>query len=253
MTNSTSKKTRAAEATDAPPPAARRKPVKSGGKAPSRRMPRAQRQAQVLTKAAEYFSEHGLTAQTRALADACGVSQRLLYSLFPNKAALLNEVYQREIVGRFKAVWYVQLKDRSRPLEERLNAFYREYYDTVLTRRWLRLFLYTSLAELHMASDFTTAVVTHALEIIVAEAAHDVGCAVPADAAEAAEIGWLLHGAISHLAIRRHVYFNDNPTPAHTVIALQVRAFLASVPVLLPALAAAPVLAAAPASAAAQG
>ena len=71
--------------------------------------------------------------------------------------------------------------------------------------------------------------------------------------AEAAEIGWLLHGAISHLAIRRHVYFNDNPTPAHTVIALQVRAFLASVPVLLPALAAAPVLAAAPASAAAQG
>jgi len=252
MTDSTSKKKSVGDAADVPLPAARRKPVKSGAKAPPRRMPRAERQVQVLTKAAEYFSENGLTAQTRALADACGVSQRLLYSLFPNKAALLNEVYEREIVGRFKAIWYVQLKDRSRPLEERLNAFYREYYDTVLTRRWLRLFLYTSLAELHMASDFTAAVVTHALEIM-AEAAHDAGCAVPADAAEAAEIGWLLHGAISHLAIRRHVYFNDNPTPAHTVIALQVRAFLASVPVLLPALAAAPVLAAAPASAAAQG
>jgi AcrR family transcriptional regulator len=235
MTDSTSKKTQAAEATDAPPPAARHKPVKSGGKAPLRRMPRAQRQAQVLTKAAEYFSEHGLTAQTRALADACGVSQRLLYSLFPNKAALLNEVYQREIVGRFKAVWYVQLKDRSRPLAERLDAFYREYYDTVLTRRWLRLFLYTSLAELHMASDFTTAVVTHALEIIVAEAAHEMGRAVPANAAEAAEIGWLLHGSISHLAIRRHVYFNDNPTPSDIVIAMHVRAFLAGIPALLPA------------------
>src|ERR1700731_2240585 len=92
----------------------------------AQRLPRAERQARVLDQAAEYFSEHGLNAQTRAIADACGVSQRLLYSLFPSKAALIEEVYKREVAGSFNAIWFIQLKDRSVPLESRLNAFYRE-------------------------------------------------------------------------------------------------------------------------------
>src|ERR1700675_3661587 len=100
--------------------------VKGRMKKAPQRLPRAERQARVLAKAAEYFAEHGLNAQTRAIADVCGVSQRLLYSLFPSKAALIDEVYKREIVGTFKAMWFVQLKDRSVPLESRLNTFYRE-------------------------------------------------------------------------------------------------------------------------------
>ncbi|MEA3104477.1 TetR/AcrR family transcriptional regulator [Caballeronia mineralivorans] len=198
------------------------------------RLPRAERQARVLAKAAEYFSEHGLDAQTRAIADACGVSQRLLYSLFDSKAALIEEVYNREIAGLFKAMWFVALKDRSVTLEDRLNAFYRDYYETLLTRRWLRLFLFSSLAGLRMAPTYTNAVVTHALEIIVGEAAHDAGRAVPTDKAQLTEIGWLLHGAVSHLAIRRRIYANDNATPPEAVIAMNVRAFLASVPAILP-------------------
>jgi hypothetical protein len=58
--------------------AAGRAPLKRTTKTPQR-LPRAERQARVLEKAAEYFAEHGLNAQTRAIADACGVSQRLLY------------------------------------------------------------------------------------------------------------------------------------------------------------------------------
>src|SRR5580692_4611597 len=111
----------------------RQAPVKRPMKKVPQRLPRAERQARVLSKAAEYFAEHGLNAQTRAIAEACGVSQRLLYSLFPNKAALIDEVYKREIVGTFKALWFVQLKDRSVPIESRLNTLYRDYYDTLLT------------------------------------------------------------------------------------------------------------------------
>ena len=95
----------------------------------------------VLKKAFEYFAEHGLTAQTRALAEACGISQRLLYSLFPSKASLIEAVYEEDIAGIFRAVWFAQLRDRSKPLHERLNKFYAEYYDIVLTRNWIRLFL----------------------------------------------------------------------------------------------------------------
>jgi AcrR family transcriptional regulator len=212
-----------------------RKRARPAPKAGVQRLPRAERQARVLAKAAEYFSEYGLTVQTRAIADACGISQRLLYRLFPSKASLLEEVYQREIAGGFKAVWFVQLKDRSRSLEERLNAFYCDYYDSVLTRRWLRLFLYASLAEYRMAPNYTDAVVTHSLEIIMEEVAHATGLPLPADAHRTAEIGWQLHGAVSHLAIRRHIYFNENPTPPHEVIAMHVQAFLKSVPALLQA------------------
>src|SRR5260370_15710494 len=117
------------------------------------RLPPAERRAKILASAADFFAEYGLTAQTRALAAACGVAQRLLYRYFPSKAALLDDVYREAIVSPFKAVWLVQLRDRGRPFEQRLLDFYQNYYATVLTRKWLRLFLYASLAEAHMAPD----------------------------------------------------------------------------------------------------
>ena len=198
------------------------------------RLPREERRAQILAQASRFFSEYGLTAQTRALAESCGISQRLLYSFFPSKAALLEEVYRSEIAGPFRAIWFADLKDRKLGMEQRLIRFYNEYYDSVTTRRWLRLFLYASLAEMPMAPDYIAAIVTHTLEIVVAEAAAEQGLKVPADPAEVQEIGWILHGAVSHLAIRRHVYANANPTPAHDVIALHVRSFLGGLPSVLP-------------------
>jgi AcrR family transcriptional regulator len=200
------------------------------------RLPKEERRAQILAQAVKFFAEYGLTAQTRALAESCGVSQRLLYSFFPSKAALLEEVYRSEIAGPFKAIWFADLKDRSHTVEERLIRFYNEYYDTVTTRRWLRLFLYASLAEMAMAPTYIAAILTHMLEIVVAEAADEQGLKPPVDAALVQEVGWILHGAVSHLAIRRHVYANTNPMPAHDVIALHIRSFLAGLPAVLPAL-----------------
>jgi AcrR family transcriptional regulator len=199
------------------------------------RMPAAERRAQIQAKAFEFFSEYGLTAQTRALADACGVSQRLLYSAFPNKGALINAVYEAEIAGPFKAIWFVQLRDRTVPLEERLATFYREYFKGILTRRWLRLFLYASLAEVEIAPTYIGAIIRTLLMIIVEEAAHDAGRKVPHDAALAQEIGWVLHGNVSHLAIRRHIYRDATSIDAEKVIALHITAFLAAIPKLLEA------------------
>jgi hypothetical protein len=87
-----------------------------------------------------------------------------------------------------------------------------------------------------MAPTYTNAVVTHALGIIVTETAHDLRCGVPADQAHLTAVGWLLHGGVSHLAIRRRIYSHDNTTPGVAVIAMHVRAFLTSAPALLPAL-----------------
>lgn len=207
-------------------------PVK-GKRRATTRLPAAQRRAQIQAKAFEFFSEYGLTAQTRALAEACGVSQRLLYSAFPSKAALINAVYEAEIAGPFKAIWFVQLRDRAVPLQQRLTQFYREYYATILTRRWLRLFLYASLAEVEMAPTYIAAIIRTLLQTVVEEAANDCGERVPASAALIREIGWILHGNISHLAIRRHVYRDGTSVDADRVIALHVTAFLASLPAIL--------------------
>lgn len=191
------------------------------------RLPHAIRRAQILSQAAEFFAEYGLTAQTRALAEVCGISQRLLYRFFPNKAALIEEVYKAEIAGPFKAVWFADLCNRSRPVEDRLNVFYGAYYDQVLTQRWLRLFLYASLADVGMAPAYISAIITHMLEVIVQESAYELGLALPEDKALGHELGWALHGAISHLAIRRRIYSNTNPPPAAAVIPMYVRVFLA--------------------------
>jgi AcrR family transcriptional regulator len=191
------------------------------------RLPPAERRAQILARACDFFAEYGLTAQTRALAAACGVAQRLLYRYFPSKSALLDEVYREAIVSPFKAVWLVQLKDRTRPFEQRLFEFYCSYYDTVLTRKWLRLFLYASLAEARMAPDYINAILFELLETIVREAAFERQIDLPSDPDVLHELAWVLHGAVSHLAIRRHVYGAGQTVAERRVLVLHVRGFLA--------------------------
>jgi AcrR family transcriptional regulator len=194
---------------------------------PVPRLPAGERKAQILARASDFFAEYGLTAQTRALAEACGITQRLLYRYFPSKAALLAEVYGEAIVAPFRAVWLVQLKDRSQPVEARLLMFYRNYYRELLTRKWLRLFLYASLADIAMAPDYTQAIVMEMLETIVAEAAREQGLSVPRQRKTVHEVGWVLHGAVVHLAIRRHLYGLSQEIDEDKVLALHVRSFIA--------------------------
>ena len=191
------------------------------------RLPRAERRELILEQAGQFFSEYGLTGQTRELATACGVSQRLLYQLFPTKADLLSEVYARTILGPFQGAWIVELADRTEPVEERLNRFYEGYLQEVLTRQWLRLFLYASLAESDMAPSYIASILTRLLETIVDETAAEQGVEVPDDPSLKREIGWTLHGAISHLAIRRRVYRGATEVPEARVARLYVRGFVA--------------------------
>lgn len=203
-------------------------PARRNNKKPIPRMAPEQRRALILQRAIEFFAEYGLTAQTRALAAACGVAQRLLYRYFPSKAALLSEVYSKAIESPFKAVWRVQLKDRTQPWDKRLIAFYISYFNELLTRRWLRLFLYASLAEVRMAPDYNQAILLEALEIIAVETAADQKIELPRDRALLHELAYILHGTVSHFAIRRHIYGASQKVVVDQIIAMQVRSFLAS-------------------------
>lgn len=203
-------------------------------KAATPRLSAEARRVQILDQAAIFFSEHGFTAQTRALADACGVAQRLLYRYFPSKGVLIDEVYQREILAPFRAVWVATLQDRSLAVETRLSRFYADYLETVLTRRWLRLFLFASLdAEAELAPNYIQSIVVRLTRTIAEEAAHEQGLRLPADEALVHEIGWVLHGTVSHYAIRRHLYGASRGLPSDAILALHIRSFLAGLPALL--------------------
>jgi AcrR family transcriptional regulator len=184
------------------------------------------RRRQILDIAADYFAEHGLTAQTRALAAACGISQRLLYRYFPTKEALCDEVCRSAIAGLFKAVWFAELADATRPIEVRLRHFYKDYFETIFTRRWLRLLMYSSLAETGMAPNYTNSIVLQLLETIVAEAARAQNVALPHEKSVQHEIGWTLHGALTHYAIRRHLYGVTQHVAEERVVAIHVAQFL---------------------------
>lgn len=199
-----------------------------------RRVPLSERRARILDTAFHFFSEHGLDGDTRALAKACGVSQRLLYRAFPNKAALLDALYESHVIGPVKSIWPETLRDRSRPVEERLVSFCLDYYETILTSRWLRTVLFASLAETNMASAYISGLFGRLINITVEEVAYELGLEVPEDTAVVHEIGMILHGAVSHHAIRRHVYRTDTGLPIEAVLTLQVRCFLSGVKAILP-------------------
>ncbi len=97
----------------------------------------------------------------------------------------------------------------------------------MLTRRWLRLFLYASLAEARMAPNYNQAILLDTLELIVVETAADQDVDLPANRALLHELAYVLHGTVSHFAIRRHIYGASQKVPVDRIIALQVRSFLA--------------------------
>jgi hypothetical protein len=88
------------------------------------------------------------------------------------------------------------------------------------------------LAEVEIAPTYIAEIVRNLLQIITEEAAFDAGVMPPQDPALMQEIGWVLHGNISHLGIRRHVYKDTTSVPVDTVITMHVIAFLAGIPIL---------------------
>ena len=78
-----------------------------------------------------------------------------------------------------------------------------------------------------MAPDYTQAILMEMLETVVAEVARGKGVPVPRQRKIVHEIGWILHGAVSHLAIRRHIYRLSQDIDEDKVLALHVRTFIA--------------------------
>ena len=78
-----------------------------------------------------------------------------------------------------------------------------------------------------MAPDYNQAILLDTLELVVAETAADQNVELPKDIALLHELAYILHGTVSHFAIRRHIYGASQHVPVDKIIAMQVRSFLA--------------------------
>src|SRR3954468_12103960 len=103
--------------------AKKEQPKRVGAK--RRRLSPDERSREFVAKAAEFFSEEGFGGGTRALARGLGVTQPLLYRYFPSKDDLIKEVYRTVYLDPLETGWEELLTDRSRPLRDRLQEFYR--------------------------------------------------------------------------------------------------------------------------------
>lgn len=77
-----------------------------------------------------------------------------------------------------------------------------------------------------MAPNYISAIITKLMETIVKETAAEQNIKLPTDSIIIHELGWTLHGTISHLAIRRHLYNASDSMGSEIIIHMHIRAFL---------------------------
>lgn len=191
-----------------------------------RRLPPSERREEILGKAVELFAEHGFESSTRELARQLGITQPLLFRYFPSKEDLIHEVYKTIYLDRWKLEWDLLLCDRSRPLDDRLCAFYDSYTDAIFTREWMRIYLFSGLRGADINRWYIDLLEERILARIVREYRWLAGLDDEVNPTpEELELAWALHGGIFYIGVREHIY---GLTPAEnrgTVIANTVRAF----------------------------
>jgi AcrR family transcriptional regulator len=196
-------------------------------KSKTRRLSSAERRQEFIDKAVAFFAEEGFESSTRGLAKKLGVTQPLLYRYFPSKEDLIAEVYNAVYVSRWQPEWADLLTDRSRSLEDRLNAFYRAYTDVIFDRQWLRIYLFSGLKGVDINRRYMRLVRQRILEPIVAECRADMGLPeAPASNCQI-EFAWVMHGGIFYYGVRDLIYESSVSQDKERVIEHAVFAYLA--------------------------
>jgi AcrR family transcriptional regulator len=198
-----------------------------------KRLPSSERRQDFINKAIEFFAEEGFESSTRGLAKKLGVTQPLLYRYFPSKDDLISEVYDAVYVNRWLPEWEPLLRDRSRPLSERLNTFYNLYTDVIFNREWMRIYLCSGLKGVDINRRYMQLVRQRILEPILIEARAEFG--LPDEPAPDCEVefAWIMHGGIFYYGVRDLIYDSVIFTDKERVISDAIVAFMAGLEIKL--------------------
>lgn len=177
------------------------------------------RREMILTGAVSFFSKHGFQAQTRALSKELNVSQGLIFRYFGSKDELVEAVYQRNFISRWRDEWQETLCDRSLSLNDRLQQFYNAYIKAIDDYDWIRISAFSGLSGNALTKRYVETNVEALLDIIAAEIArefeNDNARALGLECAH--ELVWHLHSTFIYYLFRKHV-FQTRATQSHAVL-----------------------------------
>jgi AcrR family transcriptional regulator len=198
----------------------------------TRRLAREDREELIVQKAIRYFATYGFSASTRELAKEIGVSQPLLYRYFPNKEALADRVFHEVYLSRWNPDWEEILRDRSRPLNERLLDFYKQYGRVILKSDWIRIFIFAGLTREGINNRYLARLRERIFDVVLAEMRRQFKIAdpTPQEYEDEIEFIWGLHAAIFYVGVRKWIYGLQVPKDLDRLIEQQVHAFLDSAP-----------------------
>lgn len=191
------------------------------------RMSPEERREHFITEAISFFTEHGFKGTTRQLSERLGVTQPLLYKYFPAKRDLIDAVYERIYLRRLKPHWTTLIIDRNRPIVERMTQFYIEYADAVLTREWVRLFVFAGLQGEDINDRYLGQLERTIIRPLLSEitfAAREAGG--PRAKVPTIDDIWAHHGSVFYFGIREHIYGVDVSADRRKTIVAAVQRFL---------------------------
>jgi len=175
------------------------------------RLPRAERERQIIQAAIRFFAEVGFAGRTRELAERAGITQPLLYRYFATKRALIDRVFEEVFLKRMDPRWGQLIANRSRPLEERLVEFYAVYSRATYTYEWIRIYMFSALMGNNFNRRYIGIVEDTILKPICNEIRHY--CGLPgADVIPISELElelehlWVMHGGLFYYAVRKYIY-----------------------------------------------
>ena len=208
---------------------------KSGAR---RRLSPSDREKSIASAAVVFFAEHGFEGQTRELAATMGITQPLLYRYFPSKEALIERVYQEVFVGRWDPFWEELIADRAIALEERLIRFYQSYASVILTREWVRLFMFSGLKGLDFNGRYLKMLRGRIFERIIDElrfAFHRPSIhEIPASDIEI-EMIWAVHASIFYLGVRQFIYEMPLTSSINDILSAKITTLIVGISPVLPA------------------
>ena len=185
------------------------------------------REQQIVEEAIQFFAEVGFTGRTRELAKRIGITQPLLYRYFPTKEELIDRVFDEVFIRPLDRNWAERIVDRSKPLDERLKAFYLDYAKTVHRYEWIRIYMFSGLMGNPVNRRYIRMIEDEFLKPICAEVRHY--CNLPS--AEVVPIKdmeleqfWILHGGLFYYAVRKNIFHSrvDNDYPKVVTMAIQI-------------------------------
>ena len=199
-----------------------------------RRMNTADRKRQILDGAIQFFARNGIDGQLRNLTKELGVTHTLLYHYFPTKEALIKEVYKEVFESRWKPEWEELLDDKQLSPEEKFNAFYLDYTNTVLTYNFVRILIYSGLSDHSISDRFFELLRSRLLPRLIRETRKYCDRSTkPKPSHRELEFLMGLHGGIFYIGMRRWIYgqaiYDDSsPNAEQDIIRDRISSYLLS-------------------------